>query len=119
MDSIFCSVSLLEDKGKSFSMDIVRDNDGKQLWKVISISKNGIALPAFEGTWFRHLDAGEFWCSYSPTPTTETTVLVASGMKFDFFRDVTCGRPLKANGNVYDISSQPLFVSCKFSLLCI
>lgn len=120
--SVSCKITLLENKDRSVNLEIVRDEDGKQIWKVAENSKDSLFVPApRRGTWTHGSPLPSIWLWIHPEgEEAEKTLLAADGISSNFLFDAACGRSLTSERAVYyGGTSTGQDVSCKFSLWCI
>lgn len=112
MITAICEITLAADTSRKVKVRLSKEGDSKFLWKMIEASKEGLKLPASNGTWI----APYSWGNTLTLLGTNNLMLVAYKIKDDFWNDLTANKTVETddatliNGNPSEEK-----VTCKLS----
>jgi hypothetical protein len=118
MSSVRCTVTLLADKNRKVDIEIRKENNGSQLWKLIKAAGGNLSLPKTTGVWeVIPGDTLALWEDGSRKPVQEGIMLVVFDINKVFMHDiVNDGKTIVANdAGLYNGNPTEKDVSCKLA----
>src|SRR5262249_52237155 len=99
--------------------EIIRKDDGQQVWSKMASLPQGIPLPADSGTWEHSLSDDRLHLVYAKPddPATTERLMTVLDVPSSFLVDVTCGKPMKKKGILWAYMAHA--VHCTFWVGCI
>lgn len=115
--SVRCTVTLVADKNRKVDIEISKDNDGNQLWKLIKAAGGNLSLPKTAGVWEAIGDILALWEDSRRKPTQDGIMLVVFNIDKLFMHDIISeGKTIGPNdAGLYNGNPAEKDVTCKLA----
>lgn len=118
MASVKCTVTLVADKNRKVDIEISKDNNGNQLWKLIKAAGGNLSLPKTTGVWeVIPGDTLALWEDSRRKPVQDGIMLVVFDVNKLFMYDiVNDGKTIGPNeAGLYNGNPAEKDVTCKLA----